>query len=157
MKRRNVFKLVFAILICQAAGIVGSFFTAPSISGWYSTLNKPSFNPPSWIFGPVWILLYLLMGVALYLILVDRKKDRSVALWLFGIQLVLNSVWSIIFFGLHNPFYALIELVILWIAIVLTVWKFWKINVKAGSLLLPYIVWVTFAMLLNYSIWQLNL
>lgn len=156
MKKQNILKLIFAIVICQMAGIIGSLFTTPSIPGWYATLDKPAFNPPSWIFGPVWIFLYLLMGIALYLVLIDKKKDKRAALWLFGTQLVLNSIWSIIFFGLQNPFYALIELVILWIAIVLTIWQFWKINVKAGALLLPYIAWGTFAMVLNYSIWQLN-
>lgn len=156
MKKENIIKLTFAILICQAAGIVGSVFTAPAIAGWYAGLEKPVFNPPDWIFGPVWIILYLLMGIALYLILIDKKKNKSVALWLFGIQLALNSMWSIIFFGLQRPFYALIELIILWIAVVLTIWQFWKINVKAAALLLPYIAWSTFAMILNYSIWQLN-
>ncbi|MBI2463374.1 tryptophan-rich sensory protein [Candidatus Peregrinibacteria bacterium] len=156
MNKMSIPKLIFSIAICQAAGIVGSLFTAPAIPGWYAKLDKPVFNPPNWIFGPVWIILYLLIGIALYLILVDKNKNKKIALWLFGIQLVLNSVWSIIFFGLQNPFYALIELVILWIAVLLTIWQFWKINAKAGALLLPYIAWGTFAMVLNYSIWQLN-
>jgi translocator protein len=156
MRKSNIYKLIFAIAICQVAGLVGSLFTAPAILGWYASLSKPTFNPPSWVFGPVWIFLYLLMGIALYLILVDKNKNKTLALWLFGIQLVLNSLWSIIFFGLQSPLYALIEIILLWVAIVFTIKQFWKLNVKAGALLFPYIAWVTFAMVLNYSIWQLN-
>lgn len=154
MKRKNILKFVFSILICQLAGVIGSFFTTSAIDGWYKTLEKPSFSPPDWLFGPVWIFLYLLMGISLYLIL-NTKKNKS-ALWLFFIQLALNSIWSVIFFGLKSPFYALIELGVLIVAIVLTIWQFWKINSKAAMLLLPYIAWCTFALILNYSIWQLN-
>lgn len=154
MKRKNILKFVFSILICQLAGVIGSFFTTSAIDGWYKNLAKPSFSPPNWLFGPAWIFLYLLMGISLYLIL-NTKKNKS-ALWLFFIQLVLNSAWSVIFFGLKSPFYAFIELGILIIAIALTIWQFWKINSKAAMLLLPYIAWSTFALILNYSIWQLN-
>ena len=156
MKKNNLLKLVFSILICQSAGFIGALFTTPNIDSWYTSLEKPLFNPPSWIFGPVWTFLYLLMGLALYLILINKKR-KTVALWLFGAQLALNSVWSIIFFCLNNPFLAFIELVVLLIFIALTIWQFWRINVKAAALLIPYIMWGTFALLLNYSIWQLNL
>ena len=159
MTKLNLFKLIFSILICQTAGIIGSLFTTSSISSWYSTINKPSFNPPNWIFGPVWITLYIMMGISLYL--VWQKSDLSGisvkrALILFGIQLALNSLWSIIFFGLHSPMAAFFEIVVLWVFILLTILEFWKISHLAGWLLVPYLFWVTFASILNFSIWRLN-
>lgn len=159
MTKFNIFKLIFSILICQAAGIIGSLFTTSSISSWYSTINKPGFNPPNWIFGPVWISLYIMMGISLYLVWqksglhgVSVKK----AIILFGIQLALNSLWSIIFFGLHSPMAAFFEIVVLWVFILLTILEFWKISLFAGRLLVPYLLWVTFASILNLSIWRLN-
>jgi len=159
MTKFNLLKLIFSILICQAAGIIGSFFTTSSISSWYSTINKPSFNPPNWIFGPVWITLYIMMGISLFL--VWQKGDLhgvsvKKALIFFGIQLALNSLWSIIFFGLHSPMAAFLEIVVLWVFILLTILEFWKISPLAGWLLVPYLFWVTFASILNFSIWRLN-
>ena len=159
MKIKNILKLVYSIVICQLAGVIGSFFTFPSISTWYAALEKPSFNPPNWIFSPVWITLFILMGVSLYLVWIQGTKTKyaKMALALFGIQLSLNILWSIIFFGLKSPFFAFIEIVILWVAILLTILKFSKISKTAAYLLIPYILWVSFAAVLNFSIWVINL
>ncbi len=158
----KVLKLIFSISICLAAGLIGSFFTADAISNWYATVNKPDFNPPNWIFGPVWTTLYILMGISLYRIWVSvpLKKhispNKKKAIVVFGIQLILNTIWSIIFFGLENPGIALLEIYILLAAIVYTKYLFCKIDKLAGYLLIPYIAWVTFASILNFFIWQLN-
>lgn len=152
--------LIISILIAQAAGIVGSFFTASSVSTWYVDLALPAVAPPSWVFAPVWITLYALMGVAAYLIWRRRgtslASDVPWALAVYGVHLVFNALWSIIFFGLHNPGLALIEILILLLLIVLTTVLFWRIDRCAGWLLVPYMVWVTFATYLNYAIWMLN-
>lgn len=158
MKLRDILKLIIAVLIVELAGVIGSFFTAPSISSWYPTLTKPALNPPNWIFAPVWTTLYALMGVAAFLIWRHGLRQRKirVALAIFSFQLILNVVWSIIFFGFQNPFLALIEIIILWLAIVWTILVFYKISRLAACLLMPYIIWVSFAAYLNYSIWLLN-
>jgi benzodiazapine receptor len=151
-------KFIVSILICQLAGIIGSVFTVSSIPDWYEGLNKPWFTPPNWLFGPVWITLYTLMGISLYVIWnkgLDNKDVRS-AIAVFGLQLGLNSAWSIIFFGFQNIFAALLEIVVLWIAILVTIIKFYRIDKKAGLLIIPYIIWVTIATLLNYFVWILN-
>lgn len=148
-------KLIFSLIITQLAGIIGSLFT--SIGNWYDNLIKPSFNPPNWVFGPVWTLLYLLMGISLYLILASKtSKNRKMGLYLFFTQLILNSLWSILFFGLKNPLFSFIELIILWFAILFTIIYFYKVNKKASYLLIPYLLWVTFAAILNLSIVILN-
>lgn len=159
MKLKNILKLVFAVLFCQAAGFVGSLFTAPAISTWYASLTKPILNPPNWVFAPVWTILYFLMGVAAFLIWRRgcRRKDVRAALGIFFVQLILNSFWSFIFFGLHSPSGALVEIIFLWLFIFLTIAVFMRISKFAAVLLLPYILWVSFAAWLNYSIWQLNL
>ncbi len=144
-------KLLLSIGICLGAGIVGSFFTISSIPTWYVTLNKPSFSPPNWIFGPVWTILYILMGISLYLVWTKKKIPP-----VFWIQLILNAAWSVIFFGLKNPTLALIEIAALWIVIVLTIKAFSKINKLAGRLLIPYLLWVSFASILNLMIVLLN-
>ncbi|MFH1589085.1 MAG: TspO/MBR family protein [archaeon] len=156
MTKINYFKLIAAIIITQLAGIIGSFFTVSSVSTWYVTLNKPFFNPPSWLFGPVWIILYLMMGVALYIVWNNRTKKSNTALTLFGIQLVLNSLWSILFFGLKNPLLAFIEIIILWVLILFTIIYFKKESKTAAYLLIPYILWVSFAAILNLAIFLLN-
>ena len=153
----KITKLILAILICQLAGIVGSIFTSPSIQTWYATLQKPVFTPPSWLFAPAWITLYTLMGISLYLVWNKRDKRVKEAISIFFVQLVLNSIWSILFFGLQSPFLAFIEIIILWIAILFTILKFYRISKNAGLLLIPYIIWVSFALILNFSIWWLNL
>ena len=157
MKIKNIKKLIFSIIICQLAGIVGSIFTASSIPDWYIYLNKPSFNPPGYVFGPVWTFLYTLMGIAVYLVWTSDKGRSILPLVIFDIQLILNALWSILFFGFRNPFIAFIDIILLWIFIILTIWQFAKVDKKAAYLLIPYIAWVSFAVFLNYSIWQLNI
>lgn len=159
MKIKSIPKLVSSIVICQLAGIIGSFFTAPSVSTWYAELIKPAFNPPNWVFGPVWTALFILMGISLYLVWVKgiKTKKAKIALALFGIQLFLNVLWSVIFFGLRLPSYAFIEIIILWIFILLTIIWFYKISKVASYLLITYLIWVSFAAVLNFSIFYLNL
>ncbi|MEK7626823.1 MAG: TspO/MBR family protein [Patescibacteria group bacterium] len=158
MKSINFPKLIIAIVVSELAGIIGSFFTVSAIPSWYTELIKPVINPPGWIFGPVWTALYLLMGVAAYLIWMKGWENKEVraALGVFGIQLMLNAAWSVVFFGLQSPGSALIELISLWFAILATIIAFSKISRQAAWLLVPYIVWVTFAAYLNWSIWLLN-
>lgn len=153
---KNIPKLILSIGLCLGAGVLGSFFTVSSIPTWYTTLNKPSFSPPNWVFGPVWTLLYILMGISLYLVWASKSKVKQNALNLFFVQLGLNALWSIVFFGLHSPFLALLTIVALWAMIFLTIQAFLKINKISGRLLVPYLVWVSFATYLNYSIWVLN-
>jgi len=158
MRLNSPLKLAIAIIVCEAAGGLGSLFTISAISNWYATLIKPALNPPAWIFGPVWTTLYLLMGIAAFLVWNkgwDRKDVRK-ALYVFLLQLVLNAIWSIIFFGLHSPLWAFVDIVAMWLAIVWTMILFYKVSKPAMWLLLPYILWVSFAAYLNYSILMLN-
>ena len=159
MERDKIVKLIAAILVCQLAGITGSFFTTPNIATWYASISKPAFTPPNWIFAPVWTTLFLLMGISLYLVWEKgfEKKEVKLAISVFGVQLVLNIVWSLLFFGLQNPFFAFIEIIVLWVVILINIILFYRISEKAGFLLVPYILWVSFAAFLNYSIWLLNL
>lgn len=145
-------KFILAIIICEAAGLVGSLFTFNSITTWYVALNKPFFNPPSWIFAPVWTTLYLLMGASLYLVWKKKKANLN---W-FWTQLVLNTVWSIVFFGLRNPLLAFFVVIFLWFGIFKTIKDFGKINKTASYILYPYLAWVSFAAVLNLSIVILN-
>jgi benzodiazapine receptor len=155
---RKVWLLFTSVAIAEIAGVIGSFFTVSSINGWYQYLVKPSFNPPNYLFAPVWTILYALMGMALYLVIRDGwdKKRVKAASVLYGIQLALNAVWSIIFFGLRSPFWALIDIGILWALIIFLIPLFYKVNKLSAYLLVPYLVWVSFASVLNFSIWQLN-
>jgi benzodiazapine receptor len=152
----DIKKLIISIIGVQLAGIIGSVFTSSSITSWYATINKPSFNPPNWIFGPVWTILYLMMGISFYLIWVNYDKKSKNAVIIFGVQLLLNTLWSILFFGLQSPLFAFIEIIILWIAILVTIILFYKVSKKAAILLVPYILWVSFAAVLNFSIWLIN-
>lgn len=159
----NTFKLVISLIIPQLAGGLGSLFTVSSVRDWYPVLVKPALNPPAWVFGPVWTTLFLLMGYALYLVWssyaeasADKKDLIKIALTLFGVQMVLNALWSIIFFGLHSPGGAFIEIIFLWLAILATIIAFYKISRPAAWLLVPYILWVSFAGYLNFMIWVLN-
>ena len=158
MKIKNIVKLIVAIVICQMAGVIGSLFTTPAISTWYATIQKPWFTPPNWLFGPVWITLFTLMGISLYLVWNKglKNKEARLSLFMFFVQLVLNSFWSILFFGLKTPFYAFIEIIILWVAIAITIFKFYKISKYAGLILIPYIAWVSIALTLNMYVWILN-
>jgi len=159
MRFKSWLQLIGAILLCEAAGLIGSVFTAQSIPTWYAGIVKPSFNPPNWVFGPVWTVLFALMGIALYLVWRQgiHKFPVEYALTVFGLQLALNVMWSLIFFGLHSPFLAAIEIAILWLAILWTIAAFWKVSRAAAYLLLPYLLWVSFAAVLTFSIWRLNI
>lgn len=152
-------KLIITIILSELAGGIGAIFTQQSVSSWYSALNKPAFAPPNYLFAPVWTLLYLLMGIAVWL--VWRKglmtKEAKIAFGLFWFQLVLNALWSYLFFGLQNPLAGLVEIIFLWGAILATIIYFFKISTTAGALMVPYLAWVTFAALLNFFIWRLNL
>jgi benzodiazapine receptor len=155
---RDIIKLIVSIVACQCAGVIGSIFTTPAIPTWYATLEKPAFTPPSWLFAPAWITLYLLMAVAAFLIWRKGLGEEGVksALVIFLVQLVINALWSVVFFGLQSPLYGMLVILALWIAILLTIIKFFKLSIAAGALLLPYILWVSFASILNISIWVLN-
>lgn len=152
----NKIKFVISLAVCQLAGVTGSVFTSSSVTTWYPTLTKPNFSPPGWIFGPVWIALYFLMGISLYLIWINKAKDNGKALILFAIQLILNVLWSFMFFGLRSPLYGLIDILVLLVAIILTILFSYKISVLAAILLVPYLVWVSIATILNYNIFLLN-
>jgi len=158
MTARTFLKLVVAVVVTQLAGIIGSLFTFSAIPTWYATLTKPELNPPSWIFGPVWTTLYLLMGVSAFLIWQKgwARKDVKIALSVYGVQLVLNALWSIVFFGMQNPGLALVNIALLFVSIVATMVLFYKISRPAMYLLIPYILWVSFASYLNYAIYALN-
>lgn len=159
MNKNNFWKLVVSIAMCQGAGVVGSLFTAPSIAGWYQFLNKPAFSPPNWLFGPVWITLYTLMGISFYLIWSGglNKKGAKFALGFFVAHLFVNAGWSIVFFGLHNISFAFaVILVLLTMIIILIKFLFCSINRLASNLLIPYLVWVSIATFLNYSLMVLN-
>lgn len=158
LRMPSLIALVISVMISLGAGAVGSLFTTPQIGGWYATLVKPALNPPAWVFGPVWTTLFVLMGVAAFLVWskgVGRKEVRS-ALVLFVIQLVLNTLWSVIFFGMQSPQGALVDILFLWVAILATMAAFAKISKAAAWLLVPYIAWVSFAAYLNFSIYALN-
>lgn len=157
--KNKIIKFMISILICQLAGIIGSIFTSQSVGTWYLELQKPSFNPPNWIFAPVWIILYFLMGISLYLVWSEgnKSKEAKSAYSIFGVQLFLNAIWSLLFFGLQSPFYAFLEIIFLWIAILFTIICFLKISKSAAYLLIPYILWVSFAAVLNFSLWVLNI
>lgn len=155
-KKRDWRKLFLALVVCQLAGGIGSIFTTAKIPGWYAGLTRPVFAPPNWIFGPVWTTLYLLMGFALYIVWVSNSPKKKIALTVFGIQLVLNALWSFLFFGLESPFLAFLEIIVLWASILASMILFYPIAKKATWLLLPYILWVSFAAVLNGALWWLN-
>lgn len=151
-------KFVISIVVCQATGLAASIFTRESVTTWYRILNKPSFNPPDWLFAPVWITLYALMGISLYL--VWRKgfsfKEVQYSLGIFLVQLIVNSLWSFVFFGSRSISGGLIVIIILWVLILITILSFYKISSASAFILIPYLLWVTYAAILNISIWQLN-
>ena len=162
MKKTTLHKIIISIAACLLVGFLSSFATRSSVNDWFLTLEKPIFNPPGWVFMPVWTILYILMGYS-FAIIWSRKSQTSNgrrmiknALVIFGIQLALNALWSVLFFGLCNPFLALIEILLLWLMIFETIKAFNKIDNFAAKLLLPYLIWVSFATILNGSIWFLN-
>ena len=154
----NSIKLIIAIAIPVAVGAISGFFTATGVESWYQTINKPSWNPPGWIFGPVWTTLYVMMGIAFFLVWKSDSSDilKKTAITLFTIQLVLNFFWSFIFFDQHQIGWALVEIIAMWIFILLTIFAFGNVSKLAAWLLVPYISWVSFATILNYTIWKLN-
>ena len=151
-------KFVISILIPVLVGAISGYFTSSGVNGWYAAANKPWFNPPNWIFAPVWTTLYVLMGIALFLVWKTEsvKTIKQTAIILFAVQLTLNFFWSFIFFKLQQPAWAFAEIIVMWLMILLTILWFGKINAVAAWLLVPYICWVSFASVLNYSIWKLN-
>lgn len=178
---KNIFKFILSITICELAGIIGSFFTAPAIGGWYAGLNKPAFTPAGSVIGAVWTALFFLMGISLYLVWAKNwevklpVQNSKIKAWnrisqklftgtwreenivlIFSIQLALNVLWSYLFFALKSPGLAFFELLMLWFAIEYTIINFFRVSKPAGYLLIPYILWVTFAGYLNYTIWMMN-
>ena len=158
MDVKDILKVIASIVVCQLAGVIGALATSSAIQTWYVTLNKPFFTPPNWLFAPVWLTLYTLMGISLFLVWRLGVHDRPVqiALSLFGVQLLLNAFWSIAFFGLRSPLAGLLVILMLWIAIAATISKFLPLSKPAGLLLIPYILWVTIAAALNLAIVLLN-
>lgn len=156
--QNRFYKFWLAVIICQGAGVFGSLFSEPKIDPWYANLTRPSYAPPDWVFAPVWITLFLLMGIALYLVWLRCPGNDRVrqACGLFLVHLLANIAWTAIFFGMQQMGWALIEIIFLigMIATV-TVW-FWRIDRRAGYLMIPYLLWVCFAAVLNYGFWQLN-
>ncbi len=154
----NVIALIICLAIPFLAGAFGGLYTAPAIPTWYAGLAKPAFNPPGWIFGPVWSALYAAMGVSLYLVWRKGAGEPGVkrAAILFAAQMALNAAWPFLFFGLRNPGIALVEIIVLWVMIILTLLAFLRVSRPAGLLLVPYLAWVSFAAVLNFAIWRLN-
>ncbi|HTX86867.1 MAG TPA: TspO/MBR family protein [Candidatus Nanoarchaeia archaeon] len=156
--KKSILTLAGCILICLSVGFVGSVFTEPAINSWYAYLQKPSFNPPAWIFAPVWTLLYILMGIAAYLVIKKIKENRLAiaGIIIFAIHLIINVSWSIIFFGAKMIPLSFADIIVLWLLIVCLIIVFWRIDKRASLLLWPYLAWVSFASLLNLSIMLLN-
>lgn len=155
---KKVSLLILFIIICLGVGIVGAIFTTSAIPTWYAHLVKPQFSPPNYLFGPVWSILYVLMGISIYLVWQKGLKTRKVreAIYTFGVQLALNAIWSPVFFGLKNLFLSLIIIIAMWFYILKTIRAFSKIDKVAAYLLWPYLAWVSFASILNFSVWILN-
>jgi benzodiazapine receptor len=157
VNRTRILKLLVSIVLPLGLGAIAGMFTAQSVPEWYATLNRPSFNPPNWIFGPVWTTLYLLMGISLFLVWKqEASKARNLAISIFFLQLLLNFAWSFIFFYFNRIGFALVEIILLWISIVLMLVLFYKIKPMASYINIPYLLWVTFAAVLNASYYFLN-
>lgn len=154
----KLLQLIASLILPLGVGALAGIATSSAVRDWYPGLAKPAFNPPAWVFGPVWTVLYVLMGITLYLIWREgwHRPEVRVAVILFLAQLGLNGAWSILFFGLHSPALALLDIAALWGFIVATVVASWRVVPLAGVLLLPYLAWVSFAAVLNASIWWLN-
>jgi benzodiazapine receptor len=155
---KKVFGILGSVLICECAGLIGSLFTRPSIAGWYAGLSKPSFSPPNWVFAPVWTVLYAMMGIAAYLVYEKgfKRPDVRKALAFFAVQLVVNVLWSIVFFGAHSLLGGVIVILPLWALILVTIMRFSPLSKTAGYLLVPYFLWVSFATALTISYAALN-
>ncbi len=155
MHMKNPIKFCIAIALPLLAGGLGALFTTEAVQNWYPLLNKPFFSPPSWLFGPVWPLLYILMGIACYRVWTSTKKYTT-AISIYWVQLFFNAIWSPLFFGLRSPILGLIDIVLMLLLIITTLITFYRIDKIAAYLLIPYLAWVSFATLLNASIWWLN-
>jgi len=155
---RSPARLIACLLICNTVGILGSLVTVTGQGSWYALLVKPPFNPPSWVFAPAWTILYILMVVSLYLIWMEGSDRHGVrvAMVAFAGQLFLNGIWSFLFFGMQSPLLGLVDILALWMAVAVTIRFTWPLNKDAACLLIPYILWVSFASLLNGAIWVLN-
>lgn len=157
MSTSSILKLIVSLALPLAVGAISGLFTSNAISEWYTTLNRPSFNPPNWLFGPVWTTLYILMGISLYMVwTLEPGKERNMALVAFGVQLVLNFGWSFFFFYFKTIGFALIEIVALWSSIVLMLVLFYRIKPMAAYINIPYLLWVSFATILNAAYYKLN-
>ena len=158
MKKGLFIKIIICLVVTFSAPVVSSFVMEPGGSDWYANLNKPFFNPPGWVFGPVWTVLYILMAVSAGLVWQKGLAERKVraAMGLYLAQLILNAIWTPLFFGLEMPLPAFIDIVLLWAAIVFTILAFLRVSKIAGVLMVPYLVWTTFAAVLNFSLWYLN-
>lgn len=158
IKVRSVPKLAAAVLFCVMAGSLGSLVTVTGPDSWYATLQKPFFTPPGWVFAPVWITLFVLMGIALYIVIESgtRNRDVQIALGLFGIQFALNILWSFLFFGLRSPLLGFADIILLWIMIAATLMAFFRVQKSAAYLLIPYLAWVSLAAILNGAIYFMN-
>lgn len=151
---RGIVSLVICLAFCLATGWIGSRFLP---GAWYESLVKPSWTPPNSVFGPVWTLLYIMMGIAAWLVWQRRNVARvTTPLFLFAVQLILNGMWSYVFFGRQQPAAAFFEIVVLWIAVILTLIGFWRIRSTSGAMMIPYCLWVSFAAVLNFEFWRLN-
>ncbi|MDD5127722.1 MAG: tryptophan-rich sensory protein [Dehalococcoidales bacterium] len=154
----SIVKLVTSIIICEGAGLIGSVFTTPAITTWYAVLNKPPLTPPNWLFAPVWLILYLLIAIAAFLVWregLDNEQVRG-SLITFVVQLALNILWSAVFFGLKSPLWGVVVIAVLWVAILLTMLAFMKVSRTASWLMLPYLIWTSFAAYLTVGVWLLN-
>jgi len=151
-------KLIVSIVACEGAGGIGAIFTIPAIPTWYAGLKKPAFTPPNSVFGPIWITLYLLMGIAVFLVWREglAQDETRIAFIIFWVQLVFNVLWSAIFFGLKSLLGGMVLILLLWIVILVNTIAFFGVSAIAGALLIPYIVWVSIAANLNLRIWMLN-
>jgi translocator protein len=158
MQKHKALTYIFSVIAVQLVGIAGTFFTTPAIQGWYATIVKPAFNPPNWIFGPVWTILFLLIGISLGLVLTTPKENpyKTGALITFAVQLTLNLAWSYFFFYLHRPDLAAVEIVVLLAGITVNIYYTYQVRKPAAYLLVPYLLWVSFATVLSITIWRLN-
>jgi translocator protein len=158
MSWADIVKLIASIIICQGAGGIGAVFTTPAIPTWYKGLKKPGFTPPNSAFGPVWITLYLLVGIAIFLVWKEdfTRDGVTIAFGFFWVQLVINVLWSIVFFGQKSLSGGIGLIILLWIMILVNIILFFRVSPAAGGLLIPYLIWVTIAANLNIQIWRLN-
>jgi translocator protein len=155
---REIPRLIISIIIVFLAGAVGTVYTLQEITTWYVSLTKPSWTPPNWAFGPIWSTLYVLIGISLFLVWREGldRKDVRLAILVFAVQLVLNVVWSLVFFATHNIFGGLVLVILLWISILVNIIVFYRISKPAGLILIPYLIWVSIASYLNYTVFLLN-